>query len=153
MTRSNTSLDDNSYWVVVADEFQAIFYAREKRYSPLQPVSSLQNDIAREKSGDLVADRGGRSFDSQGQGRHAMGGEKDGPKEQSYRAFAKEIGARTRAAKSQGQFDRLIVVAAPRFLGVLRPALATAGVEAERTLDKEVTGKDAEFIRNMLDAD
>jgi protein required for attachment to host cells len=145
-------MEAKSYWVVVADEYQACFYAREKRYSPLQELSSIRNEIARQKGGDVVTDRGGRAFDSQGQGRHSMA-EKTGPKEQSYLAFAKEIAERVRDAKSRGQFDRLVVVAAPRFLGVLRPALATAGIEAERTVDKELTGKDAKFIQNLLDAD
>ena len=54
MVRPNTPLDAQSYRVVVADEFRAIFYDREKKFSPLAEVDSMQNDAAREKTGDLI---------------------------------------------------------------------------------------------------
>ena len=43
------------------------------------------------------------------------------------------------------------MIAAPRFLGVLRSALSKAGVEADLTIDKEVTGRDTAFIQKLLD--
>ena len=153
MAGPNTPIGAPTYRVVVADEFRAIFYAREKKFSPLTAVGSMQNDAAREKSGDLLSDRGGRAFDSHGQGRHTMTNELTDPKSQSAIVFAKEIADRLSAEHGKGSYDRLVVVAAPRFLGVLRPALDTAGVEAALEIDKEVTGKDAEFIQNLVDAD
>lgn len=153
MGRPDKPLGAKSYWVVVADEYRATIFAREKRFSPLQEIESLQNDTAREKDRDLVSDRSGRSFDSRGKGRHAMGGEETGAKAQSYLVFAKEIAERVSSAKRRGSFDRLVVVAAPRFLGVLRPALMSAGVDPERSLDKEVTGREPAFIQDLIDAD
>jgi protein required for attachment to host cells len=152
MAGPNAPLGAPTYRVVVADEFQAIFYAREKKFSPLAEIDAMQNVAAREKTGELMSDRGGRAFDSHGQGRHAMTNEKTDPKSQSAIVFAKEIADRLSAERSKGSYDNLIVVAAPRFLGVLRPALDTAGVEAALEIDKEVTGKDAEFIQNLIDA-
>jgi protein required for attachment to host cells len=152
MVRPETPLQAESYWVVVADEYKSIFYARDKKFSPLKELSSLQNETAREKTGDLISDRGGRAFDSFGQGRHTMASEKGDPKAHSAVVFAKEIADKASAAKKRGSFDKLIVVAAPRFLGLLRPALATAGIEPDRTIDKQVVGKDASFIKNLIDA-
>jgi protein required for attachment to host cells len=152
MVRPNAPLGAQSYRVVVADEFRAIFYDREKKFSPMQEVASMQNDAAREKTGDLISDRGGRAFDSHGQGRHTMANEKADPKTHSAVVFAKEIAERLAADRAHGRFDSLVVVAAPRFLGVLRPALATAGVGAEREIDKAVTGKDAGFIQKLVDS-
>ena len=80
MARSDGSFGTKSYWVVVADEFRATIYARDKKYSPMQEVQSLQNDTAREKGSDLESDRSGRSFDSAGQDRHAMGSGEPGTK-------------------------------------------------------------------------
>jgi protein required for attachment to host cells len=153
MGSPDSPLGAKSYWVVVADEYRATLFSREKKYSPMQELESLQNDTAREKDQDLVSDRSGRSFDSSGQGRHAMGGGESGAKAQSYLVFAKEIAERISRAKQRGLFDRLVVVAAPRFLGVLRPALMSAGVETDRAIDKEVTGRDAAFIQSLIDAD
>jgi protein required for attachment to host cells len=153
MVRPNAPTGAQSYRVVVADEFRAIFYDRRKKFSPLNEVDAMQNDAAREKTGDLMSDRGGRAFDSHGQGRHTMTNEKTDPKTHSAVVFAKDIAERLAADRGQGRYDNLVVVAAPRFLGVLRPALSTAGVEAEREIDKAVTGKDAEFIKRLIDAD
>lgn len=152
MVRPDTPLQAQSYWVVVADEYQSIFYAREKKFSPLQEITSLQNETAREKTGDLISDRGGRAFDSFGQGRHTMASEKADPKAHSAVVFAKEIADKASAAKRQGNFDRLVVIAAPRFLGLLRPALATAGIDPDHTIDKQVAGKDAAFIQKLIDS-
>ena len=151
MVRPDSPLGTNSSWIVVADEFQALFYTREKKFGPLQEFSSLQNEIARVKPENLVSDRGGRSFDSQGQGRHAYSNEKSDAKAHSNTVFAKNIAERIREGSQGQKFDKLGVIAAPRFLGVLRNALSKAGVEADLTIDKEVTGRDTAFIQKLLD--
>lgn len=151
MVRPDSPLGKNSSWIVVADEFQALFYAREKKFGPLRELSSMKNEMAREKLENLVSDRGGRSFDSMGKGRHAYANEKSDAKSHSYAAFAKDIAERINAGRQDNQFDKLGVIAAPRFLGVLRSALAKAGVEADLTIDKEVTGRDTAVIQKLLD--
>jgi len=153
MARSDGQFGAKSYWVVVADEFMATIYARDKKYSPMQEVLSLQNETAREKGSDLESDRSGRSFDSAGHGRHSMGSGEPGTKVQSYLVFAKEIAERISSAKQHGTFDRLVVIAAPRFLGVLRPALFSAGIDPEREIDKELTGQKPAVIQDLLDAE
>lgn len=153
MTRSNKPLDISSYWVIVADEYQSTIYAREQKHSPLQEVTSLLNKSAREKTADLISDRGGRSFDSHGQGRHTLAGEKSDPKTRLVTVFAKEIAERISKAKQHAEFDKLVVVAAPRFLGVLRPALATAGIDVEHSFDKEMTAKDVASIQELIDSE
>ena len=153
MGRPDNPLGAKSYWVVVADEYRATIFAREKKYSPMQEIESLRNDTAREKDSNLVSDRSGRAFDSRGKGRHTMGGDESGAKLHSYLVFAKEIAEKISSAKQRGRFDRLVVVAAPRFLGVLRPALVSAGVDPDREIDKEVTGREPAFIQELIDAD
>jgi protein required for attachment to host cells len=152
MVRPDAPLAAKSYWIVVADEYQSRFFTRATKKSPLDELSSIRNESARKKTGELISDRGGRSFDSHGQGRHTMAREKIDPKTHAAMAFAKNIAEQISDAKQAGQFDRLVVIAAPRFLGVLRDSLHTAGVDIERTIDKEVTAKDEAFIRNLLDA-
>ena len=153
MVGPDNPLGAKSYWVVVADEYQATFYQRHKRYSPMQEIKALQNDVAREKDSNIVSDRSGRSYDSSGKGRHAMGGDEPGTKAQSYLLFAKEITEHIASAKHRGKFDRLVVVAAPRFLGVLRPALMTAGIEADREIDKEMTAQPPSSVADLIDAE
>ena len=143
----------SAYWVLVADEFQARIFSREKKFSDLVEVASFENPVARMKTGEVMADRGGRSFDSGGQGRHSVDSDKANPKTESYPAFAKELTRALTKGRQHRRFARLIVVAAPRFLGVLRPAMKSAGIETERTFDKAFAGQDAAAIQRVIDSD
>lgn len=143
---------DRRYLVVVADEYRAIFYARDTRTGPLRKLRTFTNETARMKTGDLISDRGGRSFDSHGQGRHTMGGERDAPQQQSARAFAKEIAEIIAAESRKGTCRGYAVVAAPRFLGLLRQELATAVRDTPyATVDKDVVGKGEAVIEKLLE--
>ena len=79
------------YLVVVADESRADLYRRERLRGPMQLARTFENEAARQKTDDLLADRGGRAFDSHGHGRHTMSAEKSGPKQHLAEAFAREI--------------------------------------------------------------
>jgi len=151
MAKPESSLRSAYYWVVVADEFQAHFYTRESKSGLMVQQETLQNESARQKLGDLISDRGGRSFDSLGSGRHAYDEEKSNAKTHSYAVFAKKIAERVRAGHQNQKFVKLAIIAAPRFLGVLRNALDKAGIEADLTINKEVTGHDTAFIQNLMD--
>ncbi len=152
--RTQAIRDKNFSWVVVADESKAIFYTREMRRSPMIEAFTLTNALAREKMGDLLADSGGRSFDSHGQGRHTMARERSGPKQHASLAFAKEIAGELAKAQHSGSFREFAIVAAPRFLGTLRGALS-AGRKLEpcTSVDKELVGRDPAIIAKLVDAD
>jgi len=150
MARQDALVGNRQFWVIVADEFQASIYKRVKKFSELQLILKLKNDIAREKLENLISDRGGRGFDSHGQGRHTYTKEKADPRAQSYQPFAREIAERLQTSREHDD-DGLVVVAAPRFLGVLRSVLAKAGIQPDLTIDKEVTAKSATFVRELID--
>ena len=147
-----TAIAAKPYWaVVVADESSAIVYARESRSGSMRELFSLENEIARMKTEQLISDSGGRSFDSHGKGRHTMSSEKADPKKTAAAAFAKRIAARIAKALHNGSCRGFALVAAPRFLGVLRDAFAVATTaEPYATVDKEVVGQDAEVIEKLL---
>ena len=150
MAQRDGLVGNRPYWVVVADEFQAAVYKRSKKYSELQYVFDLKNDIAREKLENLVSDRGGRGFDGQGQGRHTYSREKSDPRAQSYQTFARQIADGLRS-RSRNAGDGLVVVAAPRFLGVMRQVFAKTGLQPDLAIDKEVTSRGADFIQRLID--
>ena len=143
---------DKAFWVVVADESQAIVYARERKTGPMREFAKLANEDGRKKPGELVSDRGGRAFDSMGQGRHAMAKEKSGPKQHAAEMFAKDIAERIGKAVHSGRCRGYALVAAPRFLGLLRDAVETScHTQPYKTVAKEVVGKDVDFIRRLID--
>ncbi len=149
--RSASLLTKKTTWVIVADESAATVYARKSRRGPLTELFSLTNEVARKKTGDLISGRGGRSFDSHGQGRHTMVKENTGPKKRASAAFAKNIANRANKAMHDGTCDEIALIAAPRFLGVLRDACAKAGnVNPVLTIDKEMVGQDAVVIEKLL---
>ena len=149
---SDLLLNKKSSWVIVADESAATIYAREARRAPLSELTQLSNETGRKKAGDLISDRGGRSFDSHGQGRHTMMKEQSGPKKRAAVAFAKDIASRVTNAVRDGACDEIVLIAEPRFLGVLRDALDMAGtINPAVTIDKEMVGRDAADIEKLLD--
>jgi protein required for attachment to host cells len=151
MMSSAESLGQKSDWVVVADESRAIFYAWDKKYSPLRELAQLENEVARQKTSSQISDRGGRSFDSPGQGRHTMTNEKTDPKQHAAIVFAKEIAGRVAVGRQEGSCRDYALVAAPRFLGLLRDAFETAGhSDPLLTIDKGVVGQDPAVIEKLL---
>ena len=78
--------------------------------------------------------------------------EQSGPKKRAAAAFAKDIASRINDALRDGSCDEIVLIAAPRFLGVLRDALDKAGnVIPAVTIDKEMVGRDAADIEKLLD--
>lgn len=143
---------ERSFWVVVADESKAIIYSRKTRRGSMQELLSLENEAGRAKIGEILSDRGGRSFDSAGKGRHTMAKEKSGPKRHLAETFAKQIAERIGKASHVGSCIGYSLIAPPRFLGLLRDALATtAAPDPLQTVAKEVVGKDTPFLQNLLD--
>ena len=148
---SQGSNSEKVFWVVVADESNAIVYARDTRSGPLRKVFSLDNEAARMKTEQLISDSGGRSFDSKGKGRHTMTSEKADPKKHATSMFAKQIAERIGKVMHDGSCRGFALVAAPRFLGVLRDAVSVAtSAEPYATVDKEVVGQDTTVIERLL---
>jgi len=123
-------------WILIADGSQAkTFLAAGKHKIELLNEAA----IAHPPSHELVADRPGRTFDSKGAGRHA----KEPPSDAHDRAeteFIRSIAAQIDAAHEKKEFDRLIVVAAPKALGNLRSAYSKRLAGAVTTeIAKDVT--------------
>lgn len=151
MTQAATAVE-KSYWVVVADESRAIIYSRKTRRGPLLELSSLENEMSRSKTSELISDRGGRSYDSAGKGRHTMAREKSDPKRHLAEAFAKQIAERIGKATHVGSCRGYALVAPPRFLGILRDAVSiAASTEPYQSIAKEVVGKDTTFLQKLLE--
>lgn len=148
---SQASGSEKFFWVVVADESRAIFYARATKNGPLREVFSLENEAARMKTEQLISDSGGRSYDSKGKGRHTMANEKVDPKKHAALKFAKQIAERIGAVMHDGSCRGFALIAAPRFLGVLREAVSAAtSAQPYATVDKQVVGHDTTVIERLL---
>lgn len=142
----------NGYWVIVADDSQAIVYARKSKTGPMIEHARFVCEAAREPAKAQLADKGGRSFDSHGHGRHTMIRESGSPEVQAREGFARELAEYIAKAGHANDFGYYSVVAAPRFLGALRTALASrTKQEPYAVVDKAVVGRDPEFIAALVD--
>lgn len=107
-------------WVVVADACRARIFETRALGRGLHEIEDLTNPAGRAHSGELLTDAGGRSYPSAG-ARHGNSVQpRTDPVEHEVELFAKRLTDRLEKARVEGRFEKLYVVAAPRFLGLLR---------------------------------
>jgi len=119
--------------IVVADQSEADFYDVEQVEGALRAVGRLTDPQARLHDRDLKSDKPGRVFDhapTQGTrrgatARHGTGGERR-PRKHEAVVFAQQIARELARAREAGEYERLVVMAGPAFLGLLREAMPRA---------------------------
>lgn len=113
-------------FVLVADASRARLYLHNEGSSQLSVAEEFEHPESRAKNLDLASDKPGRAFSSggTGMGRSAMESPTE-PKEVEAEKFARELGHRLAALCDAHAFDDLVIAAPPKFLGLLRGALAT----------------------------
>lgn len=137
-------------WVVVAESSRARIFATAGPRAGLEEIQGFAQPEARLKERDLVSDSHGRSFDSGGTGRHAMGREVD-QKHHEAMVFSKSIAEHLRRARSDGSYDKLILIAPPAFLGLLRKSLHQCCTDrVVATVNKNLVQHDPADIRDHL---
>lgn len=121
-------------WVVVVDSSCARLLEASTPTGPLVEVEMLDHPEGRMRAQELTTDLPGRAFDSSGRGRHAMEREV-GPRQQEAITFARRVAQRLQGAAARGEIERIVLVAPPAFLGLLRDAL---GAEVRRIVTAEL---------------
>lgn len=138
--------------VLVADGRKAILLANrgDAQYPNLQVETSMEaeeGDAARE----LGTDRPGRSFESVGHHRHAV--EQTDFHDRAEETFAEEVAAMLERKLRGDDSAKVIVVAPPRTLAHLRPALAKmSDGRIIADLAKDLTNHPVSEIENILAA-
>lgn len=147
----------NTTWVVVADEAIARILQRTARHQPLESVEELTDPDAHAQGADMRRDAQGRRAAGATQGARqntphrlmpaANVTASAGEDEQHLEAedFARRVAGHLQQALQLKRFDELRLVAAPRFLGLLRQAMST---EVSRTVVAEIA-KDLVHMDNQ----
>jgi protein required for attachment to host cells len=117
----------SKFWVLVADESAARLFASDKIRVELNEFEILTNPEARLHERDLGTERQGRGFESANPSRHAME-PSSSIREERARKFVREIARKLEQGANQRDYERLIIVAPPDFLGLLRQQI-NAGVQ------------------------
>lgn len=122
-------------WVVVADACRARIFETRALGRGLHEIEDFANPAGRAHSGELLTDAGGRSYASAG-ARHGNSVQpRTDPVEHEVELFAKRLADRLEKARCEGLFEKLYVVAAPRFLGLLREKRSK---EIDRMIEREI---------------
>lgn len=116
--------------IVVANQAEAAFYDLESQTGEPKVATRLTDPMAHLHDRDFKSDRPGRVFDHAppAYGRrgatahHGTGGERR-PRRHEAELFARQIAGQLEQAQRNAEFDRLVVMAAPAFLGLLRKVL------------------------------
>lgn len=136
--------------VVVAQRAHARMFHHAGSGEPLEEVEDLAHPESRMHGLSMETDRPGRVHDRQGPGRHAMAQEET-TKEREASNFAREVCEVVRKRRVEGGFDRLVLVAEPGFLGLLRGSLDDASAKlVSGEVHKEVTDRPVDEIASHL---
>ncbi|HVZ32572.1 MAG TPA: host attachment protein [Polyangiaceae bacterium] len=108
--------------VLVAHDAGARSFENRGPGKGLLQLSSTDFEDGRRHVGEFEEDRPGRSFDRGGQGRHAYAAEQDAH-EHAIEHFARELAKDLGRDYRSGAFAQLVLIAPPRFLGMLRGEL------------------------------
>lgn len=124
-------------WIVIADGARARVLQNDGPGKGVLALTDLVFEGDHSTSSEIATDRPGRAFDSVGNARHAMDPTSD-PHEQLKVQFVKHV-ARVLEHRADA-YHRLILVAPPQALGLLRkslPASVTRKITGE--LGKDLT--------------
>jgi protein required for attachment to host cells len=143
--------------VVVADERQANFFDTRKYGAPLALRASIENPTGGMKDMELETDRPGRRFGGGGGAQpanhHGVDGERSTERHELTQ-FAKEVAQRIDNDRVHHEFDRLVIVAGPKMLGLLRQELPDTckGVLAGE-ISKDLLKQGPDAVREVLPRD
>lgn len=133
-------------WVVVTDSSKARFFSLVSRTEPLQEMEGMVHAEGRMRDQDEVSDKQG----GHGEGGHAFEAPTD-VKHHEAEIFARQIADKLEHGRVNHDYDKLILVAPPAFLGTLRQALNNHVQDlVSSSLDKNLVAENETAIREHI---
>lgn len=137
-------------WIVVAENSRARIFAMEGPHAPLRELEDLSHPESRLPVRELKSDRTPRLFRGRGRDHHPVQPNVD-PKQQEALYFAKQVSDRLEEARTKGEFEELVLIASPAFLGMLRGHLSNATLRCvAKTIDKNLVQLSEAELRGYL---
>ncbi len=137
-------------WLLVADSVRGRIFRTDTPTGPISELTTLAHPEGRLHEQALTSDLPGRTFDRQGYGRHVME-DRVSAKQQDNVKFAQRIATYLETMRMRKEFERLVIVAPPDFLGLLSGKLSA---ETRKLVilkvDKNLAQKSAKQIRSHL---
>lgn len=141
----------NSTWILVAHRGGARLFENTGRGKGLNLLQDIPHPQGRLKNKDIGADKPGRSFDRRGQSRHALANEQE-PTAHVAEQFAKQLSSMLDDGRNRQRYEKLVLVAEPRFLGNLRAALSPpTAARVTAAVGKDLGGVEPHNVPKYLD--
>jgi protein required for attachment to host cells len=111
-------------WILVAHDAGARVFEARGFGKGLELLEAIEHPEGRLRDREIDSDRPGRSFrKDSGDPRRAAMSRGEGPHDRVVSDFARALADRLQRARVANQYDHLVLVAPPRFLGLLRSTL------------------------------
>lgn len=136
-------------YIVVAESIRARIFSSQTNLGPLTEIKDLVNPAGRLHERQLDTDRPGRGHYAGGN-THALGKD-EVTKNHEAVTFAKDIAAYLEEERNKGNFDALILVGSPQFLGTLRKSLSDNSKKmVAKSFDKNLVHGSVEEIHEHI---
>jgi protein required for attachment to host cells len=138
-------------WVLVADKSRARIFSKNGR-SPFREEEGFIHPESRMHEQQLTSDLpGSDGGGSNGGGQRHGKGPRVSPKRHEAQVFCKQVADHLEAARAEQRFQRLLVVAPPAFLGLLREQFSPPlGALVTREVNKNLVHLKADELREQL---
>ena len=138
-------------WILTANRSGATLFEVAGRATALRRLREFPHPEGHLRNRDIDADKPGRAFDSLGMGRHGMSTART-PTEQLASEFARQLADVLNDGRNAHAYDKLVLIAEPRFLGLLRAALDTNTAAAVvQTVSKDLPDATEEQVAGYLE--
>jgi len=134
-------------WIVVADSSHARIFQLRDGQLPAEEIQDLANPLGRADNKQVASDSHGQFAGPDGHGHTAPRVEE--PVQHEVHQFARQLARQLDTAAAQHRFQHLALVAAPRFLGLLRDSLDK---QTRKLVTAEMAKNVAALPRSDLDA-
>lgn len=137
-------------WVVVADSARARIFRREARWQALHEHSDLAHPESRLHDGDLKTGGRGEQHESTNRSAHSSDPSVN-PSEKQAEDFARDVAHTLHSGRNRGDFEKLVLVAPPSFLGRLRLKLDHSTTQCvTQEVDKNWSRQSVQQIQGLL---
>lgn len=127
-------------WILVADASRARLFATAGKAQPWSLLREFAHPESAAKVSEIMADKAGRVQQRVASGNRSGMEAPTSPKETEAKRFAHELAAELARSHGRNAYTRLVLVAPPQFLGLLRAQLGAPVAKCVvSSVDKDLT--------------
>jgi len=145
MSRDDANpLAQKHLYVLVADSAMARLFKAKTPVRKIEEILDQPHKAGRQKDSEVYTDRPGSGHGSAG-GHQTY--DREPAEDPENVRFARELGEHLEKARHEGRFDSLVLIAPPRFLGILRHHLSKECLAVvAQSVDKDLVRQEPEAI-------